>query len=390
MFLRDLLGAAWQSLWGHRLRAGLSILGIVIGIGSFSIMYSVGEGARQATIRVIKELGADLLKISDADPDPDTGIMSLEDARYLQASSPSITAISPEITGQTEIPWQGGRRVIRVFGVLNNYFDFYKLSSKTGRVFSEIDVQLQHQVCVIGQQIARELFANKDPLAQSVPISNYRFHIIGVLDEPKFISMGISDASNAIFIPMGFAQRLFKIHGISTLYALAQDTDGAMKELARFFSIRNGDDHTFEISSQKQLLETQQRYVAIFEYVLWAIGSISLLVGGIGIMNIMLVSVTERLREIGIRRALGATRREILLQFLCESLLLCIFGALGGALLGIAGMTIVSQWTHFEPVFSMKLLLLALAISSGLGILFGTYPAHRASKQDPTIVLRYD
>jgi len=195
---------------------------------------------------------------------------------------------------------------------------------------------------------------------------------------------------DSILIPLPSALKLFPIETTTTLHLRGINTDAAMAEIKQFLFRRFGEAASFDIQSQRLVLKAQQQSLRIFEYVLWAIGSISLLVGGIGIMNIMLVSVTERVREIGIRRAVGATRLEIKMQFLCEAMLLCVLGGLGGTLIGFAGSKLISRLFGFSPIFSLKLLVVAIATASALGLICGTYPAVRAANQDPTIVLRYD
>jgi putative ABC transport system permease protein len=221
-----------------------------------------------------------------------------------------------------------------------------------------------------------------------VPINGYLFKVVGIMKKTE--RLAAEDINRAALIPITLAQRLFPTKKIRTIYARGKDTNISTAELSQFFYRRFGEEQRFEIQSQKLILETQQKSIKIFEYVLWTIGGISLLVGGIGIMNIMLVSVTERVREIGIRRAVGATKWDIKIQFLFESILLCVLGGLGGATLGFFTSRLISRSFQFSPVFSGKLLLLAISIATVLGIVCGTYPAVRAANQDPTIVLRYE
>lgn len=396
MLFRDLIATAWLNLWAHRLRASLSILGVVIGIGAFAIMYSVGEGAKQETIRILKELGSDVLSITlDTDSDAAGGGVKPSTNALLDnmlKECPSLSDASIRLSGDVEFMKSGAAdvEVYPAAGVSANYLAMFKQEAAAGRLFRETDNRYLNPVCIMGNEVAAEIFPNGNAVGKRVAIKGYLFTVVGVLKRPERMLMALDDLESQVLIPVSLANRLFSKDARPKLLVLANHTGDAMLELQRYFSVRLGDDSLFSISSQRKLLQAQEKNVRVFQYVLWAIGSISLLVGGIGIMNIMLVSVTERLREIGIRRALGANRRSIVLQFLMESLLLCLIGAAGGTLLGYSGADLVGRWTRFTPVFSLKLLLLSLAIAAGIGILFGTYPAFRAARLDPSRVLRYE
>ncbi len=392
MMTRDIVETAWQSLRAHRLRTGLSVLGIVIGIASFSIMYSVGEAARQKTIQALKELGGDILRVStkaDKDrPNREEISLNLKDLATIQATCPNVLDVSPEFTNNAEFFRAGKFQSFNVIGVLPIYFSMNKIQVARGHLISDHDLQYYLPVCLLGEELAVELFPEKEALGQMVPINGYLLKVVGIMKKTE--RLAAEDINRAALIPITLAQRLFPTKKIRTIYARGKDTNISTAELSQFFYRRFGEEQRFEIQSQKLILETQQKSIKIFEYVLWTIGSISLLVGGIGIMNIMLVSVTERVREIGIRRAVGATKWDIKIQFMFESILLCLLGGLGGATLGFLASRLISRSFQFSPVFSGKLLLLAISIATVLGIVCGTYPAVRAANQDPTIVLRYE
>ena len=388
----DILESSWQSLTLHRLRSGLSILGILIGIASFSIMYSIGETARAKTIRAIKELGGDVIMIAPKGKSAEAQIsknvaLTFEDVSNLKRDCTFVSEVSPAISGSADFLQGGMTESVTVTGILPAFLEMFKITVDRGRLINEVDTESGHQVCLLGFEAAKRIFKDRNPLGQPLKIKGYQFQVIGILKDYGQSSL-ISINTN-IVIPFNVARRILE-KDISAFYVRAQDTNGTISELERYFGVRHPADIGVDIRSQKHLLQTQEQSAKIFQYILWAISSISLVVGGIGIMNIMLVSVTERLREIGIRRALGATKTEIKLQFLCESILLCFVGAFGGTALGYLGARVVSYSLKFSPVFSVNLLLLALVIASLLGIICGTYPAARAASQDPTIVLRYE
>ena len=316
----------------------------------------------------------------------------LEDILDGLKSCRAISAVSAKISDQIEFQLSGKDEVevYQVVGVTTNFQQMFKLAPARGRLISDFDLDSRNPVCIIGHSLASEIFPGEDPINKKIDIKGYLFDIIGVLKEPSQMVMALDDVESQVIIPISLAQRIFESKKMPTLYMLAGDTDGAMLELRHFFKSRFDNDRFFSVHSQKNLIIAQEKNVQVFQYMLWAIGSISLLVGGIGIMNIMLVSVTERLREIGIRRAIGAHRQEILLQFLAESLLLCIIGAAGGMILGYFGSKLVARWTKFIPIFSFELLAVSLSIAALIGIIFGTYPAFRAAKLDPSRALRYD
>jgi putative ABC transport system permease protein len=394
--LRRSFELAVRSLWLHKLRTFLSVLGIIIGIGSFSIMQSVGEGARQETIRIMKELGSDVLTLNQSVDPSDAGSKAyrptIEDIRNWLKGSPAISALCGKISEQVELPLPGVNEVEvhPVAGVSANFCQVFKLEAASGRLLSDFDFESRNPVCILGNDLASRIFPGENPLNKKIDIKGQLFDIVGVLKAPSRMVMALDDVESQVIIPISVAQRVFGLNRPLTLYVVANDTEAATLELRHLFKARYDSEAVFTIRSQKKLIEAQERNVKVFQYVLWTIGSISLLVGGIGIMNIMLVSVTERLREIGIRRAIGAKRHEILFQFLAESLLLCVIGAVGGMVLGYFGSKLTGQWTRFTPVFSSELLAVSLAIAAFIGIVFGTYPAFRAAKLDPARALRYD
>jgi putative ABC transport system permease protein len=395
MLTRDLVEGTIRSLWAHRLRSALSILGIVIGIGSFSIMYSVGEGARLAAIRIIQELGSDILEVSSMDsffhvPGQRKQDITVKDVYDIKRDCPSVLEVAPESTSQIDIVLNGQKKVYKVIGVTTTFEKMFKLETTSGRLISDFDMESGNLVCLLGAQAADRIFPQGNALESYVTVKGYRLKVVGVLKELERMTLGTFDLSQNIIAPFSVVRRLCNSTKVNNFFVFAQDTHGAIAEIAKFSQIRYDNASFLRVKSQRLLLQTQQKYMQIFQYVLWAIGSISLLVGGIGIMNIMLVSVTERSREIGVRRAIGATKTEIKLQFLCESVSLCVFGALGGTLLGYIGSKVVSYTFGFTPVFSVILLVVVLGISTILGVIFGTYPASRAAKQNPTVVLRYE
>ena len=399
---------ALESLNSNRLRSGLTMLGIVIGVGAVIAMLAVGAGAQTSITGSISGIGSNILFIYSGNstnnvrnPKP----ITIQDANALldQYQAPSILAIAPIVSGSVEATANGEKTTTTVDGVTVDYQTVRNATLSEGSFISEEDLLGRSSVVILGTDVAKKLFNRTDGLVgESIRINGQPFKVIGVLQSKGGSSFGSQD--NVMLVPLTTAQvRLLQTDSTSVDMLIVQATSAstvkqASDEAASILRLRHrtkaGEDD-FTIFSQEDIAATAQTITGILTIFLGGIAGISLLVGGIGIMNIMLVSVTERTREIGLRKALGARKRDILIQFLTESSLLSFFGGVVGIGLGwligfIVGQVASASGTPFSPVVSLDAVLLATLFSTAVGLFFGLYPANRAASLEPVDALRYE
>ena len=414
MSLFDVLRTAISSLGANKLRAGLTLLGIVIGVTAVISLMSIGRGAQESITSRIESLGTNLLFVRPGETSQggifggqgSASTLTLEDAYSLldPVLAPSVAAVAPEISTTGQVVAAGQNTFTQVIGVTPEYQFVRNFPIGSGQFISSTHVQNISEVAVLGSQVAETLYGFRDPVGQTLRINGRQFTVVGVLEGQGGNALGIFD--NQILVPITTAyyrlasQRTTQ-GGISvqTINVQAQ-SDGIMdetiSEIATVLRLRHRitDADDFNITSQEETIEALEETTNTFVVFLGAIASISLLVGGIGIMNIMLVSVTERTREIGIRKAMGAKRRDILLQFVSEATLLSLGGGGVGVLMGLGlarfldGRSLGGQ--NFDTAFSGDIAILAIVVSAAIGLFFGIYPAMRAASLRPIDALRYE
>jgi putative ABC transport system permease protein len=399
---------ALDSLSSNKMRSGLTILGIVIGVGAVIAMLAIGTGAEQTITGSISGIGTNLLFVVRGDlnnevrnPKP----LTLEDAQSMMDSFavPSVIGVAPMIQGGVEVCAAGECTTSAGIGVTPDYQAVRNVGIAEGEFVSEIHMLGRAAVAVLGPELAETVFGRSDGVVgESIRIEGQPFRVIGV--KAALGGSGFSNPDDEVLIPMTTAQtRLMKRDRNSVDMILAQAINAeavtdAQEEISALLRARHrtaigADD--FTVYTQQDFLETAQTITGVLTIFLGGIAAISLLVGGIGIMNIMLVSVTERTREIGLRKAVGARKRDILLQFLTESALLSMFGGIIGIGLGwglatIVGMIAAASDTELTPVVGLDAVLLATLFSTAVGLFFGLYPAKRASDLEPVEALRYE
>ena len=392
MNISESLSSAWESILVNKMRSVLTALGIIIGVAAVIAMLSVGESGKSTITNQISSMGTNLIMLNS---NSSSFRFSAKGAEYMKENSPHVSAAVPSVTSRLSIRVAGSAESKSVEGTTVDYLTVRNRTLLEGDFLNEEHIRYYRKVAVIGSQIATDFFGDGYAIGEKIRIAGQSFEIIGTL-EAKGSSMG-QNMDEVILIPITTMQRLIGRTTISTIYFGATDSDTtkvAMQEieasLRSLYGSRADRTNVYFINSMDDLLETINTATQTLTIMLAGIAGISLLVGGIGIMNIMLVSVTERTREIGIRKAMGAKRRDVLIQFLIEAVILSLFGGFVGLLLGIGIALVISTIAGWAPYISISAVIMALTFSISIGIFFGLYPANRASKLDPIEALRYE
>ena len=406
MLIGETMNVALTALRTNKLRSFLTMLGVVIGVAAVIAMVALGRGAQQSVNQRISALGTTLLTINPGQlrgpggvaAQDDRARLTLDDARALQNGA-LITDVTPEMSRNMQIQYGAMNANTSIIGTTPNYLDVRKYAIAAGKMFNEADDRGARRVAVIGQTVLTNIGARsaEEMVGAQVRIRGLQFDVIGVLDR-KGTTGGFQDPDDQVLIPISTAQ--FRVFGTDRLRSIAvlapsearipETMAEIQKILRREHRIRAGRDDDFTIRNQADFLNTLGETTKIFTFLLSGIAAVSLIVGGIGIMNIMLVSVTERTREIGVRKALGATRANILLQFLIEAVVLCMLGGLIGILVGAGGAAALAKFGNFNTSVSLFSVLLAFLFSAAVGVVFGVWPARRAASLDPIQALRYE
>jgi putative ABC transport system permease protein len=405
-YLQSFIEAS-ESLLANKMRSGLTVLGIIIGVAAVIAVLAIGNGTQESILGEIQGVGTNLLFVIPGGSEDVTNPkpLTLSDAEALSNSpSGTIAGVAPVLNGRVELNYAGENKSTTLNGVTPDYELVRNVELAEGEFISDTDLSGRSAVVLLGTEVADKLFGRKASLVgEKVRIEGQPFRVIGVLAEKGGSAMGSED--DQIMVPMTTAQtRLLQItipNAVDVIYVQAADSESvpqASLEVSQILSARHRTmigEEDFSVLSQQDFLDLASTITGVLTIFLGGIAAISLLVGGIGIMNIMMVSVVERTREIGLRKALGARRIDILSQFLIESSLLSLLGGFIGILLGWGLSMIVEQvaagsGTPIIPVISLDAVLLAVLFSAAIGIFFGLYPANRASTLEPVEALRYE
>jgi len=402
MLLSETLWIALQSISGNLFRAALTMLGIVIGVAAVITMVALGTGAQQAIDQQMEALGGDILSIGRANRMShgvarDQSALTTDDAAALARESRYLDGVVPEINSRFQVKYGNRNLNISVLGTTPNYVDVHGFTIEAGRMFNLADDSSRRRVVVVGNEIPGMLDTDAASIiGRTLRIRAIGFEVIGVLEAKG--SSGWRNPDDDVWIPLRTAQ--FRVTGndlvesisvkVSNGIAIEQAMVDIERILRREHGILPGKDNDFSIFNRKQFLDSRQEAAEVFTYLLAGIAGVSLLVGGIGIMNIMLVTVTERTREIGIRKALGATKGNILLQFLVESMVLCLIGGGLGLALGAGAAYFAAEFAGWQTVVTTSSVVTAFAFSAGVGLFFGIWPARRAARLDPIDALRHE
>lgn len=380
---------AFASIFSNKMRSFLTMLGIIIGVLAVTLLVSVVQGATGQVTSQIASMGSNLLTVSVTDTRVNLYI-TMDDLDALQGKE-GVALTAPIVTTNAEVAGNGESQTASVQGVTPNYFSITDLNVQTGRLLGQTDIDNRTDVALIGTDLAETLFDTSDVVGQTMTIGERTFTIVGLLEEQGSSLTGSQD--ERVLIPFTTAQRMTQNTQITAFYASAESSDTvtqAQNALNRFMYAALGDEDSYTIYNQSALLEAMDEVLGTMSLLLGGIAGISLLVGGIGIMNIMLVSVTERTREIGIRKAIGAQRSDILIQFLIEAIVLSLLGGLIGLALGMMGAALLSAYMGMTIQVSWGIAAIAIGFSVLVGVVFGVYPAAKASRLHPIEALRYE
>lgn len=425
---------AFEAVLANKVRSLLTALGIIFGVAAVIAMLAIGTGAQQEIMEQIKLVGVNNIVIEpiveqiEEQVDQDSGMerekskfspgLKLEDVRAIKDAIPGINRISPEIVMDTYIVKSGIRRSAKLVGVDVAYFDVLDFQLREGRMFSEKNLIEGNPVCIIGRNVAARFFPNENPIGKRIKSGSQWLEVIGILEErlvseSSISKLGIRDFNMDVYVPIQTMLIRYRnrdlvtesrlndsnsnssgnYHQIDKLVIQVSESEllnPTAEVLAKMLERRHFNVVDFEITIPELLLKQQQRTQNIFNIVLGAIAGISLLVGGIGIMNIMLASVMERIKEIGLRLSLGAKKNDIVNQFLFESIMISVSGGLLGVILGVVLAHLVSTFADFPTVITLSSIVLSFGVAATVGLVFGITPAKRAASQDPITSLRYE
>ncbi|GAB4541808.1 MAG: ABC transporter permease [Thermodesulfovibrionia bacterium] len=385
----------------NRMRAFLTILGVVIGVVAVILMVAIGEGARKYIRDEFTGLGSNIIVVvpgkTSSEGGPHMGLSAVrklvyDDAELLKRRSRYIQSSIPVVVGTSLIKHGSKNRYTYVEGVSEEFFKVRNLSVDSGRFFTEDDIDARRRVCVIGRTVKKEILGDINPLGRFITIGESKFRVIGLM-APKGVTLGF-DFDDLVFIPVTTAMDLFDTDGLFNITIKVRseaEIPLAKEDIKKTLLRKHSGEEDFTIMSQDEMLSVMERILKIMTAVLAGIASISLLVGGVGIMNIMLVSVRERTREIGLRKAVGAKNRDILFQFLTEAVMLSLTGGLLGIMIGIILTSVIPLFISYLPTrLSIWSVALAFTFSVFVGVFFGVYPAKKAAGLDPINALRYE
>lgn len=406
MNIGNLIKIAISSLFRNKMRTALTMLGIVIGIASVIAMVSIGQASTQSVQGELSSMGSNMIMIMPQRQHRggvDMGMSSSKsldnkDLQALKEKTRYVAAVSPNVSTQSQLIYGNNNHSCSVAGVDPSYIEIRKYGLKEGVMFTDDDVKRYNKVCVIGQTVVEELFSNGDnPIGKTIRFGSIPMTVIGVLEEKGQNGMG-NDQDDIVLAPYTTIQKRFLgITYFNMLFASAsseEESELAATEITYILranhGINNPDDDDFDIRTQEELVSTISSVSQLMTTLLAAIASISLIVGGIGIMNIMYVTVTERTKEIGLRMAIGAHNRDIKLQFLCESVILSLIGGIIGIILGLIVSFVASKLLNMPYVVSNMAIGLSFLVCALTGIFFGWYPAKKAANMDPISALRYE
>jgi putative ABC transport system permease protein len=403
MWLQTIL-LSLREIRRNLMRSILTILGIVIGVAAVITMVTLGTGATASVTSEIESMGSNVLFMNPGQEDNEGGArgeatpFEYADALAIEREIDGLSAVAPIAQGSSQVIYGNQNRSISVTGSTNGYMTCNSFVIADGRAFTDSETRTGNSVCILGSTVSEKLFGSQNPIGSNIRLKNISFKVIGVFEAKGAMAFGSMDVNDFVLVPIRAFQRrisgntsIFSImvsakNGVSTT-TVKEDIQLLMHDRRH---IAEGKENDFTVTDMKEIVKRISTVTGILTGLLSAIAGISLLVGGIGIMNIMLVSVTERTREIGIRLAIGALERDVLKQFLLESMVLTSFGGVIGIILGLSAAAVASHFLNITFVLSPGIILLAFLFSAGVGVVFGYFPARKAAMLDPIEALRHE
>ena len=405
MNLTRTINISRKQLSAHKLRTALALIGIIIGVSAIIVMVAIGTGAQREVLSTIEEMGTNLVVVNAAEVRRSPGrqdirgtvtTLTVRDAEIVERDVPDVTAVAPVQSRRMQVRYGNLTSNVTIVGTTPDFQDVRNFRTGIGSFFDELDDITVQRVAVIGAGVHRNLFDGQNVIGETFRIGNVPFEVIGIM-EPKGVDLDGVDQDDQIFIPIQTAlRRVFNLSYIHTIYMQTQHEDvmDRAAEQVRYIlrerhrMVREDQPDDFTIHTQLEFLDAHRETTDAFTMLIGSIAGVSLLVGGIGILAIMLISVRERVNEIGLRMAVGARRKDVMTQFLIESSMLGLGGGLAGIVIGIAGSVIVGTATEWATTVSLYSVLLAFFFSLVIGLFFGVYPARKASLLDPIEALR--
>jgi putative ABC transport system permease protein len=405
MNIRESFYTAIRALLANKLRAVLTMLGIIIGVAAVITMIAIGEGSQQAVMQRIQSMGSDLIFVqSGAQRGGGSTVVQsgtsvrlrLSDADAISRRASTIEAVVPELNRNAQVKYENRNWNTHIIGTTPEYETVRNFPLVAGRYFSNSEAHASSKVAVIGATIVENLFSDVDPIGRTIRIAGQSFQVVGILQAKG--ASGFQNPDDQIIVPVSTAQR--RVFGLDYLSQITvkvpnqQASDEAFLDIERILrkehKLRDDQDNDFSIRNQADLITTFQETQQTFTFLLAGIAAVSLLVGGIGIMNIMIVSVTERTKEIGIRKAIGARSKDVMLQFLIESVLMSVIGGCFGIMTGVLASYFISTYGNLSPVISLNSVVVSFLFASFVGVFFGMYPAWKAAASNIIDALRYE
>ncbi len=386
------------------MRSILTILGIVIGVAAVITMVTLGTGATASVTSEIESMGSNLIIMTPGQRETRGGMrgtaeaFDYDDVVAIERDVEGLTAVAPMSQGSSQVIYGNQNMSVSVQGSTNGYMTCQNWVVAEGRAFTDSEIRAGSSVCILGSKVREKLFGSQDPIGTTIRLKDASFRVIGVFESKGAMAFGSQDQNEFVLLPIRAFQRrisgntdiftiMFSVRSGVSIEKVKEDIKLLMRERRKIAEAMEDD---FSVTDMKEIVSTISTITGILTGVLAAIAGISLLVGGIGIMNIMLVSVTERTREIGIRLAIGALERDVLKQFLIESMVLTSLGGLIGITLGISAAAVIARLLNFSTVFSPGVIILAFLFSAGVGVVFGFFPARKAARLDPIDALRHE